>query len=225
MLGQLNVRPPGSAVGGRRRKVECDMALSSVAEGLPLVVASPRGCDLMVLAARATTASIAFLVRHGSGFVTVAMTADRLAALGLPSQRARDGGRHRPALHVAVDAVAGTTTGISAHDRALTIRLLGDPGSTPGDFLRPGHVIPVRADFESNLPPGVPETAAMIGLIAADAPATAICSLVVDADPTGIASAQQGRQFAETHGIGFVHSGDITHLFYRDRAMRDVHGM
>lgn len=197
-------------------------ALPAVAQGIPIVVAGPSGCELVVLAARATTASTAFLIRHGSGFLTVTMTADRLAALELPAQRVSGFGPPGPALHVAVDAAVGITTGISAHDRALTIRLLAETSSTPASFVRPGHVLPVRADLDSNTPPGPVQTAAMLGLVAAETPVTAMCSLVSESDPTGIAQAAEGERFAGERGIAFLHSWDITQMYYRHYAVGDM---
>lgn len=204
-------------------EVDTRPALSAVAQGHPIVVAGPRGCDLVVLAARATTASTAFLIRHGSGFITVAMTADRLAALEVPAQRVPGCGPPGPALHVAVDAAVGISTGISAHDRALTIRLLAEPLSTPASFIRPGHVLPVRADLDSNMPPGPVETAAMVGLVATESPVVAMCSLVSESDPTCIAQATEGERFAGEQGIAFLPSWEITKMFYRHCAMRDMY--
>lgn len=221
MISRMSSRPTSAAIGAEQRLRARDSALSAMAGGQPIVVASPAGCDLIVLAARASTASTAFLIRHGTGFITVAMPTDRLAALRIPSQSDFDSSPHAPALHAAVDAASGITTGISAYDRARTIRLLSDPSSTPATFTRPGHVIPIRADFESNAPPGVPETAAMFALVAADTPVAAICSLVSDSDPTSIARAEEGQQFACGQGIAFVHSWEITQMFYHHCALQD----
>jgi 3,4-dihydroxy-2-butanone 4-phosphate synthase len=221
MLSRMSPRTTPAVIGSRQGRGARDSALSAMAEGQPIVIASPAGCDLVVLAALASASSTAFLIRYGTGFITVAMPADRLAALRIPSQRDFDSSPYAPALHAAVDAATGITTGISAHDRARTIRLLSDSSSTPATFTRPGHVIPIRADFESNAPPGVPETAAMFGLVAADTPVAAICSLVSDIDPTSIAQADEGQQFARGQGITFVHSWEITQMFYRHCALED----
>ncbi|MGW4334738.1 3,4-dihydroxy-2-butanone-4-phosphate synthase [Rhodococcus koreensis] len=216
MLDPVRTPTTSSTVAARRSEVD----LSAVAEGQPIVVASPQGCDLVILARQASSVATAFLIRHGTGFVSVAMTAERLEMLELPPQSTFDGRPQRPALHVAVDASAGITTGISAQDRACTIQLLGDPSSGPDAFTRPGHVIPVRANLEGNVPPGPAETAAMIGLLADDTPAAALCSLVSESDPTRIAQAEEGRQFAYDHEIPFVHSPDITRMFYHQHAMQ-----
>jgi 3,4-dihydroxy 2-butanone 4-phosphate synthase/GTP cyclohydrolase II len=222
VLSQASSAATSTTLGARHEPGARESILAAMAEGQPIVVASPDGCDLIVLAARASTASTAFLIRHGTGFITVAMPADRLAALRIPSQGDFDRSPHAPALHAAVDAATDITTGISAHDRARTIRLLSDPSSTPATFTRPGHVIPIRADFESNAPPGVAETVAMFGLVAAGTPVAAICSLVSDSDPTSIAQADEGQQIARGQGIAFVHSWEITQMFYHHCALRDL---
>jgi 3,4-dihydroxy 2-butanone 4-phosphate synthase / GTP cyclohydrolase II len=226
MLSQASPSATSTAItAARHRQGARESVLSAMAEGQPIVVANPGGCDLVVLATRASTASTAFLIRHGSGFIAVAMPTDRLTALELPPQSGLDRGQHAPAFHAAVDAATGITTGISAHDRARTIRLLGDPSSTAAVFTRPGHIIPIRADFESNVPPGAAEAASMLGLVAADTPAAAICALVSAADPTTIAQAEEGRQFARQYGIAFVHSWEITQMFYLHCARRDLSAM
>ncbi|MGH3642258.1 MAG: 3,4-dihydroxy-2-butanone-4-phosphate synthase [Mycobacterium sp.] len=116
--------------------------MSAFKQGQPIVTASPDGCDLVALASKASTDSTTFLIRYGSGFITVATRADRLAELGLPALTVGNGGRRGPALHVAVDASVGVTTGISDHDRALTIRILSESSVAPEDFMRPGVTHP-----------------------------------------------------------------------------------
>jgi 3,4-dihydroxy 2-butanone 4-phosphate synthase / GTP cyclohydrolase II len=196
---------------------------SSLASGRPILVAGPDGCDLVVLAAEASARSTAFLIRHGTGFITVAMSAERLAALSVPPMPFVDGeGRRCLPLHVAVDARTGVTTGISAHDRARTIRLLADPLAVAADFTRPGHVVPVRIDLDTNLPPGRAESAAMVGLVAAGAATTAMCGLVSESAPEGIAQASEGAHFARIHGLALVHTWQVTQAFYRRLLLHQV---
>lgn len=220
MRSQLSERP--GAVRLQYRHNGCDSAMSALRHGTPIVVANPGGCDLVLAAAQATPVSTAFLIRYGSGFITVTMRAERLAELNLPALPVGDLARRSPALHVAVDASAGVTTGISAHDRALTIRCLGETNSTPRHFTRPGHVLPVRVDLAANRPPGPAETAAMAGLVATGAVETAICSLVSASDPAGIAQSWEGEQFALTNRIPFVHSWQITQSFYQSALMWEM---
>ena len=128
--------------------------LAALRRGEPVLLTDGSGEQHMVIAAELVTGlTMAMLVRHSSGFVCVAVTGDRLAALDVPLMAAD--GEDREAFAVSVDAVAGLTTGISAHERAITARTLADPASTPADLVRPGHVVPVRVR-----PGGVLERAA-----------------------------------------------------------------
>jgi 3,4-dihydroxy 2-butanone 4-phosphate synthase/GTP cyclohydrolase II len=97
---------------------------------------------LVVPAQYADTERIALLVRETSGFICVAMTADRLDQLRLPDQ-VPSHTRNATGFAVAVDLRCGPTTGISARDRAMTVRALADPTTEPDDLTRPGHVVPV----------------------------------------------------------------------------------
>jgi 3,4-dihydroxy 2-butanone 4-phosphate synthase/GTP cyclohydrolase II len=100
--------------------------------------------DLIVAAELVTTEQMAFLVRHTTGIVCAPMTADRAAALALPQMVTDNTDSHGTAFTVTVDAV-DTGTGVSAADRALTVRSLADPGTRPADLRRPGHVFPLVA--------------------------------------------------------------------------------
>lgn len=100
--------------------------------------------DLIMAAQVVTPESIAFIVRHSSGIICQSMTRERLDQLQLPQMVTDNSESHRTAFTVSVDYKHGTTTGISAADRARTIRALADPASLPGDFARPGHIFPLR---------------------------------------------------------------------------------
>jgi 3,4-dihydroxy 2-butanone 4-phosphate synthase/GTP cyclohydrolase II len=102
--------------------------------------------DLIIAADRATPEKIGFMIRHSSGILTVPMTGERLDELDLPMMVAHNTDVRPTAFTVSVDARLGTTTGISATDRARTIRALLDPATTPADLARPGHVYPLRYD-------------------------------------------------------------------------------
>lgn len=92
-----------------------------------------------------TPAAVAFIVRHTSGFLRVGMTRARCAELRLPQMVTENESRYQGEYTVTVDAADGTSTGISARDRAHTIRVLADPATQPDDLNRPGHILPVRA--------------------------------------------------------------------------------
>ncbi len=101
--------------------------------------------DLFVAAEFATPATLGFMIRHTSGVICVALPESRCDDLRLPPMSKTNEDRKRTAFTVSVDAKEGVTTGISASERALTIKLLGDPASDAGDFSRPGHIFPLRS--------------------------------------------------------------------------------
>jgi 3,4-dihydroxy 2-butanone 4-phosphate synthase / GTP cyclohydrolase II len=101
--------------------------------------------DLVLAAELAEPASMAFLIRHSSGIVCVGVTPERAAELRLPPMVAQGDDPRGTAFTVSVDLRDGTTTGVSAADRAHTVRALADPATRPSDLTRPGHVFPLRA--------------------------------------------------------------------------------
>jgi 3,4-dihydroxy 2-butanone 4-phosphate synthase/GTP cyclohydrolase II len=101
--------------------------------------------DVVLSAATASSRWLAWTIRHSSGYVCAPMQAARADALELPLMVAASQDPRRTAYTVTVDAARGVTTGISAADRALTLRTLADPATTPADLIRPGHVVPLRA--------------------------------------------------------------------------------
>lgn len=102
--------------------------------------------DLMLLAELATTEKVAFMVRHTTGILCVAMTADRARALHLPLMVEENQDSKKTAFTVSVDYKVSVTTGVSATERANTVRALADRAVTHTDFIRPGHVFPLIAD-------------------------------------------------------------------------------
>ncbi|WP_285104707.1 GTP cyclohydrolase II [Promicromonospora sp. MEB111] len=125
-----------------------ERAFAELAAGRPVLVADDAGreneVDAVLAAGVATTEWVAWTVRHSSGYLCAPMPARRADALGLPLMVERSEDPRGTAYTVSVDAV-GVSTGISAADRALTLRVLGDPGSGARDLIRPGHVLPLRA--------------------------------------------------------------------------------
>jgi 3,4-dihydroxy 2-butanone 4-phosphate synthase / GTP cyclohydrolase II len=101
--------------------------------------------DLIMAADKVTPQAIAFMVRHTSGVICVPLTGERLDALQIGLMVPANTESQRTAFTITVDACRGTTTGISAADRATTIRALVDPATRPGDLARPGHIFPLRA--------------------------------------------------------------------------------
>ena len=101
--------------------------------------------DLFVAAEFATPANLGFMIRYTSGVICVALSESRCDELRLPPMSKTNEDRKGTAFTVSVDAKEGVTTGISASERAHTVKLLGDPASGAGDFSRPGHVFPLRS--------------------------------------------------------------------------------
>ncbi|OHV06897.1 3,4-dihydroxy-2-butanone-4-phosphate synthase [Mycobacterium talmoniae] len=122
---------------------DLNLTLRQLQLGGIVVLRLPDGtADLLMSGEHATTGRIAFYVRHTSGMIQAALTADRCDELDLPPMATLP---RNEASAVAVDAAVGVTTGISAADRARTIRILADRRSGPVDLRRPGHVLPLRA--------------------------------------------------------------------------------
>lgn len=124
-------------------------AFEALRAGLPVLVTDDEDRenegDVIMAAATATTAWMAWTIRHSSGYICAPMSESRADALKLPPMVADNHDPHGTAYTVTVDAASGVTTGISAADRAHTIRTLAQEGSLPTDFNRPGHVVPLRA--------------------------------------------------------------------------------
>lgn len=136
--------------------------------------------DLLVAAEKADPAKIHFMIREGGGLICIAMTRQRLARLGLSRMApAGIGDSQRTAFMESVDAREGTTTGISAYDRARTIEALMDEKTRPDDLLRPGHLFPLEAAEGGVLArPGHTEAAVDLARLAGLKPAGVICEVI-----------------------------------------------
>lgn len=139
--------------------------------------------DLIIAAEKIDQQKMAFLVRHSSGYVCVPLSTERADKLDLQPMLKDRTDRHGTAYTVTCDFANGTTTGISAHDRALTANLLANSDSKPQDFIRPGHILPLRA-VPGLLKKRRGHTEASVHLceLAGLQPAAVICELVRDDD-------------------------------------------
>jgi 3,4-dihydroxy 2-butanone 4-phosphate synthase/GTP cyclohydrolase II len=157
--------------------------------------------DLIMAAEMATPEAIAFFVRYTSGIICAPVSGERLEELRLPQMVPDNTEAHRTAFTVSVDYRHGTTTGISAADRAATIRGLADPEARPGDFARPGHIFPLRyADGGVLIRAGHTEASVdLVKLAGFDARAAVICEIVND-DGT-MKRGQALFDFAHEHGL------------------------
>ncbi len=136
--------PPG---GGQLNSVE--EVLADLRAGRMVIIMDDEDRenegDLIMAAERATPEAVTFIIRHTSGILCVPMEEGRLERLDLPQMVTNNSEAHRTAFTVSVDALAGTATGVSAGDRATTIRALAGAESRAADFARPGHIFPLRA--------------------------------------------------------------------------------
>lgn len=160
--------------------------------------------DLIIAAEKTTQEKMAFLVRHSSGYVCVPLSTERADQLDLQPMLKDRTDRHGTAYTVTCDYADGTTTGISAHDRALTARQLANPKSQPLEFIRPGHILPLRA-VPGLLRKRRGHTEASVHLceLAGLQPAAVICELVRDEDGL-MQRLDDCLEFGQKHGIKVV---------------------
>jgi len=164
--------------------------------------------DLIMAADAVTPETVAFFVRHTSGVICVALTGERCDDLGLPLMVADNTEYQRTAFTHTVDYRHGTTTGISAGDRALTIRALADATADLAQFNRPGHVFPLRARDGGVLKrAGHTEAAVDLARLAGRSPAGVLCEIVND-DGT-MARLPDLLPFAAAHGLLVISIADL----------------
>ena len=164
--------------------------------------------DLIVAAEKATPESVNFMVTHGRGLVCIPLTAQRLEELGLPMMVRDNTSRFTTAFTVTVDAAHGTTTGVSAFDRATTIRVMLDPATRPEDLARPGHIFPLRYQEGGVLVrAGQTEGSVDLAKLAGLYPAAVLCEIMKE-DGT-MARMPDLEVFAETHGLRIISVAQI----------------
>jgi 3,4-dihydroxy 2-butanone 4-phosphate synthase/GTP cyclohydrolase II len=175
--------------------------------------------DLIFAAQHATPELLAFMRRWTSGYICAPLTEQEADRLDLPPQFHSNQDRRGTAYAVTVDAREGIGTGISAADRAHTIRLLADPATQPSDLSRPGHVVPLRALPGGVLRrPGHTEAAVDLAVLAGLRPAGVLCEMVND-DGTMMRMPDLER-FAEEHDLALISIADL--IAYRRRHERQV---
>ncbi len=135
--------------------------------------------DFIMAAEKCTPEAMNFMIRYGRGVPCVPTTAKRLAELNLRLMVSDNSARHGTAMTVTVDALKGTTTGISAYDRARTVQVFVDPNAQPSDLARPGHIIPLKAEEGGVLRrTGHTETTVDLARLAGLYPAGVLCEIV-----------------------------------------------
>ncbi|MFN3220058.1 MAG: bifunctional 3,4-dihydroxy-2-butanone-4-phosphate synthase/GTP cyclohydrolase II [Acidimicrobiales bacterium] len=165
--------------------------------------------DLIMAAEHATPEAIAFFLHHTSGFICASITTERAHELELGAMVAENTESMRTAFLVSVDAIEGTSTGISAADRALTLRALVDPATRPADLARPGHILPLEARDGGVLKrAGHTEAAVDLARLAGCAPVGVLCE-IVDHDKRDMARVPELIEFAAAHDLVMVSIADL----------------
>ncbi|MGN6585115.1 MAG: 3,4-dihydroxy-2-butanone-4-phosphate synthase [Rhizobiaceae bacterium] len=170
--------------------------------------------DLIVAAVHCTPEKMAFIVRHTSGIVCAPMTRQDAHRLNLGPMVAENDAPHATAFTVSVDFKHGTTTGISADDRTLTVRNLANSNIGPSDFVRPGHIFPLVAREGGVLMRSGHTEAAVDLCRLAGLPEVGVISELVNDDGT-VMKGPQLTAFAEEHGLKQVSVADL--IAYRQR--------
>ncbi|MGO8022132.1 3,4-dihydroxy-2-butanone-4-phosphate synthase [Rhizobium leguminosarum] len=199
-------------------------AISAIASGKMVVVVDDQNRenegDIVVAADAVTPETIAFMMNHARGLVCIAMEGERLDALDIPLMVPNNTESHKTAFTVSVDYLKGTTTGISAADRAATVRALVDDRTKPDEFARPGHIFPLRANPRGVLGrPGHTEAAVDLARLAGRIPAGVICEVAND-DGT-MSRLPELTLFAERHDLPLVTIEDLVAYLER-QAERDI---
>lgn len=187
-------------------------AVAALADGAMVIVLDDKGRenegDLVLAAQHATPEALAFMVRHTTGIVCTALERERADALGLDPMVPANSDKHGTAFTISVDVREGTSTGVSAADRARTIVALIDPATRPDDLARPGHMFPLRARPGGVLErPGHTEAAVDLARLAGCVPAGVLCEIV--RDDGAMARTPELIRFARQHGLCIVTIADL----------------
>ncbi len=187
-------------------------ALEDLKAGRIVIVVDDEGRenegDLVFAAEFADWQKVEFMIRQGGGLVCVSMTRERLSQLNLPPMTVENTARLGTAFTVSVDVKEGTTTGISARERAATIRALVEPNTKPGDLARPGHIFPICSE-EGGVLSRAGHTEAGVDLcrLAGVYPAAVLCEVT---DPEGgMARGEKLFEFAKKWKLKIVTIQDL----------------
>lgn len=184
-----------------------DEAIEEIRAGRMLIVVDDEDRenegDFVMAAGKVTPESVNFMITHGRGLVCVPMSGERLDELGIPAMTQTNTSAQGTAFHVSVGAKGRITTGISAADRAVTVRTLIDPATRPEDISMPGHVFPLRARPGGVLErAGHTEASVDLARLAGLTPAAVICEII---DPDGtMARRPQLEEVASRFGLKMV---------------------
>ena len=205
---------------------EIENAIDAIARGESVVVVDDANRenegDLIIAAEKTTPETMGFMVRHTSGVVCMPLEGTRLDELQLPMMVAENTTAYRTAFTVSVDAKRGTTTGISAADRATTVHALIDPETRPDDLARPGHIFPLRYREGGVLKrAGHTEAAVDLARLAGLSPAGVLAEVVND-DGT-MARLPELERFAAEHDLAMISIADlIRYRRHREKLVRRI---
>jgi len=198
-------------------------AIREINEGRMIVVVDDEDRenegDILMAADKVTPEAINFMATHARGLICTPLTSEICDRLDLPAMVTRNTDSHETAFTVSVDAKMITTTGISAHERAATIKALIDPKTKPDDLARPGHVFPLRAKEGGVLRrAGHTEAAIDLARMAGLYPAGVICEIMKE--DGSMARVPELLEFAQRHGLKIITIADL--INYRRRTEKLV---
>jgi 3,4-dihydroxy 2-butanone 4-phosphate synthase/GTP cyclohydrolase II len=166
--------------------------------------------DLIMAAECVTPAAVNFMARHGRGLICVPTSYERLKQLGIEQMVVQNTENFRTDFHVSVDAARGISTGISAADRALTIKIMADPTAVPEDLVQPGHVFPLRAKAGGVLQrAGHTEAAVDLAKLAGRRGIGIVCEIM--SDDGSMARLPELKRFASKHKLKLCTIADLIH--------------
>ena len=223
----------GAAATGPHRVVRAaglfapvDQAIEAIRKGEMVIVVDDEDRenegDLTIAAEAVTPEAINFMARYGRGLICMPMTGERLDELRIPMMVRENTSRFETAFAVSIEAREVTSTGISAADRAATVRAAIDPATRPADLAQPGHMFPLRARRGGVLVrAGQTEAAVDLARMAGLSPAGVICEIMND-DGT-MARVEELSRFAKRHRLLMITIADlIKHRMRNDRLVKRV---
>jgi 3,4-dihydroxy 2-butanone 4-phosphate synthase/GTP cyclohydrolase II len=211
--------------GGRRRKspfAPIEEAIEAIRDGRLIIVVDDADRenegDLTIAAERTTPEAINFMAKYGRGLICMPMTEERLAELDLPQMVSQNTARFDTAFCISIEAKGGTSTGISAADRAATVLAAIDPSTRPSDLARPGHMFPLKARNGGVLVrAGQTEAAVDLARIAGLYPAGVICEIMND--DGSMARVPELTKFAKRHKLLMITIADLIQYRIKTEAL------
>ncbi len=203
---------------------DIDSAVNDIRSGKVVIVVDDEDRenegDFVVAAERCTPEIVNFMAMHGRGIICVALTPQRTSELMLEMMVDSNTSLHETPFTVSVDFIHGTQTGVSAHDRASTIRALIDPKTKPSDLARPGHIFPLRA-IEGGVLRRAGHTEAIVDLcrLSGLTPAGVLCEIMNE--DGSMARVPQLQEVARRFGLRLITVKDLIH--YRMQRETLVH--